>query len=223
MRLALGSRPQTRSKLYRSMLGPPDGPAQKSQPHLGPHSPSHSGMGHWLQPGGRTWVLPFRKKGQLTLTLTKILRGWLLLLCLLCGGQNSGREGPKVTEPGQGVVRIQPRPPCCPGALQMLGCQRQGREVPVLPPAPTYLPVFADAVHGVLVVAELHGAHLPAVGLPAHGALVLLHVCGTTAETTVRPPPGPGKHPPTQEAPPAWGPAEGSCLGGGGPPGAEPC
>lgn len=52
--------------------------------------------------------------------------------------------------------------------------RRQGRARPK--PRGAYLPVLADAVHGVLVAAELHGADLPAVGLPAHGALVLLHV-----------------------------------------------
>lgn len=43
-------------------------------------------------------------------------------------------------------------------------------------PEGTHLAVLADAVHSILVTAELHGADLPAVGLPAHGTLVLLHV-----------------------------------------------
>ena len=39
-----------------------------------------------------------------------------------------------------------------------------------------YLAVLSYAVHGVLVVAELHAVHLSVVSLPAYSALTLLHV-----------------------------------------------
>lgn len=39
-----------------------------------------------------------------------------------------------------------------------------------------YLAVLADAVHGILIIAEFHRVDLPTVGLPAHSTFMLLHV-----------------------------------------------
>lgn len=47
---------------------------------------------------------------------------------------------------------------------------------PPLNAAGAYLAVLTNAVHGILVTAELHGVDFPEVGLPAHGTLMLLHV-----------------------------------------------
>lgn len=43
-------------------------------------------------------------------------------------------------------------------------------------PEGAYLAILPNAVHGVLITVELHGADLPTVSPPAHCTLVLLHV-----------------------------------------------
>lgn len=58
---------------------------------------------------------------------------------------------------------------------------------PPLSAAGAYLAVLTNAVHGVLITAELHGVDFPEVGLPAHGALVLLHVWESKTRLSLRP------------------------------------
>lgn len=41
-----------------------------------------------------------------------------------------------------------------------------------------HLSVFSNAVHSILIIAEVNGINFPLMRLPAHGALMLLHVYG---------------------------------------------
>lgn len=50
-------------------------------------------------------------------------------------------------------------------------CQLTSRKSPI-----AYLAILAYAVDCVLIVAELDGVDFPIVCLPAHGALMLLHI-----------------------------------------------